>query len=151
MRIWVDADACPKIIKEILFRAATRTKVPIVLVSNQMLMIPASPFIQTIQVPAGFDNADAEIIKQMVSGDLVITADIPLANAAVEKGGNALNPRGTLYSKNNIKQHLSIRNMNAELRDAGMLTGGPSALSKREIQNFANALDKFLAVTRNIV
>ncbi len=145
MRIWVDADACPKPIKEIVFKAAKRTETIAVLVANQPLVTPLSPFIQKIQVPPGFDNADNEIAAKMESGDLVITADIPLANAVVDKGGTALNPRGQLYTKRNMKQHLSNRNFSAELRGAGMLSGGPPGLGAKEIQRFANALDKFLA------
>lgn len=145
MSIWVDADACPKLIKEILFRAANRTKTVIVLVSNQPLNTPTSPFIQTIRVPSGFDVADDKIVEIMKEGDLVITADIPLANAVVEKGGIALNPRGDTYNKDNIKQQLSIRNFHAGLRGAGMMSGGPAKLSTREIETFANSLDKFLS------
>lgn len=145
MRIWVDADACPKVIKEILFRAAIRTKTQMTLVANQPLYIPPSPFIKTIQVPSGFDVADDEIIQNIQLNDLVITADIPLADAVVHKGAIALNPRGNLYTKNNIKQILSFRNLSMELRSTGIISGGPPKLSKREIQAFANSLDKFLA------
>ena len=145
MRIWVDADACPKLIKEILFRAAIRTKTELILVANQPLQAPPSPFIKKIVVPAGFDVADNQIVEKMESGDLVITADIPLADAAIDKGGTALNPRGELYSKKNIKERLSIRNFNADLRGAGMITGGPPPLGKKQIQAFANWLDQFLS------
>lgn len=145
MRIWVDADACPKVIKEILFRAAIRTKTQMILVANQPLYIPPSSFIKTIQVSSGFDVADDEIIQNIQLNDLVITADIPLADAVVHKGAIALNPRGNLYTKNNIKQILSFRNLSMELRSTGIITGGPPKLSKREIQAFANSLDKFLA------
>jgi hypothetical protein len=145
MRIWVDADACPKLIKEILYRAAIRTKTPIILVANQALFTPVSPFIQKIQVAAGFDVADNRILQELQPGELVVTADIPLAALVVEKGGTALDPRGVLYSQRNVKQKLSLRNFNAELRNSGMLSGGPGGLSKKEIQSFANALDKFLA------
>lgn len=145
MQIWVDADACPKVIKEILFRAAVRTKTPIILVANQPIYVPASVFIKSIQVPAGFDVADNEIIRKIEPHDLVITADIPLADAVIDKGASALNPRGNLYTKNNIKQILSFRNLSMELRSTGLLTGGPPKLGNREIQAFANALDKFLA------
>lgn len=145
MRIWVDADACPKIIKEILYRAAIRTKTQMILVANQALYIPASNFIKTIQVPSGFDVADDKIIDNIEYNDLVITADIPLADAVIHKGATALNPRGTLYTKNNIKQILSFRNLSMELRSTGTISGGPPKLGKREIQAFANSLDKFLA------
>ncbi len=145
MRIWVDADACPKLIKEILFRAAIRTKTELILVSNQALQAPPSPFIKKMQVSLGFDVADNHIVEKMASGDLVITADLPLAGAVIDKGGTALNPRGELYSKNNIKERLSIRNFNADLRGAGLITGGPPPLNKKQIQTFANWLDQFLS------
>jgi uncharacterized protein len=144
MKVWVDADACPKLIKEILFRAAIRTETEIVLVSNQPLQVPASIFIKRMLVPAGFDVADNHIVASMQPGDLVITADIPLADAVITKGGSALNPRGELYSKSNIKQKLSLRNFHADLRSSGMLRGGPPTLSKKELQLFANCLDQFL-------
>ena len=144
MQIWVDADACPNIIKEILFRAATRTKTKMVLVANQMIRIPPSPFIKMTQVSAGFDVADNYIVKNLQKNDLVITADIPLANAVIEKEGAALNPRGELYSPSNIKQKLAIRNLSESLRSTGVMTGGPDKLSKKEVQAFANALDRFL-------
>lgn len=144
MQIWVDADACPKVIKEIVFRAAIRTQTPTVLVANQALTIPLSPFIKKMQVAAGIDMADSHIIEYLQRGDLVITADIPLANAAIEKGGTALNPRGMLYTKNNIKEQLAIRNLHAELRGSGIISGGPSKLTQKANQAFANSLDKFL-------
>jgi uncharacterized protein len=144
MRVWVDADACPKVIKEILYRAANRAKINVILVSNQTLQVPLSPFIKRMQVPAGFDMADNLIVQKMQCGDLVVTADIPLADAVVDQGGSALNPRGELYSKDNIKQRLSIRNFNEGLRSCGIITRGPSRLSKREVHTFANYLDKFL-------
>lgn len=147
MQIWVDADACPKVIKEILFRAAIRTKTQITLVANQLLNIPPSIFIKTMQVSSGFDVADHEIIRNVVPDDLVITADIPLADAVITKGAIALNPRGDLYTKNNIKQILSFRNLSMELRDIGIVRGGPPPLSSREIQAFANSLDKLLAIS----
>ena len=145
MKILVDADACPKTIKEILFRAAIRTKIKLILVSNHALSTPASPFISKIQVMAGFDVADNKIIQNLESGDLVITADIPLANDVINKSGIALNPKGELYTKNNIKERLSLRNFSADLRSSGMQTGGPSSLSKNEIQNFANVLNSILS------
>lgn len=145
MHIWVDADACPKVIKEILFRVANRTKIDVILVANQPLFIPTSNFIKKVQVSSGFDVADNYIVCNIKEGDLVITADIPLADAVIQKGGYALNPRGELYSAHNIKQHLSIRNFSTELRSAGSITGGPSSLSKKDIQCFANSLDRFIA------
>ena len=144
MRIWVDADACPKVIKEILFRAAIRTKTLTILVSNSPLSTPSSSYITKIQVMAGFDVADEKIISGLEPGDLVITADIPLAAAAVNKACVALNPRGELYSESNIKQRLSIRNFSDSLRSSGVITGGPDKLSKKEIQNFSNNLDWIL-------
>jgi uncharacterized protein len=144
MRVWVDADACPKVIKEILFRAAARTETLTLLVSNQPLYAPLSPFIKKVQVCAGFDVVDNHIIQNVQVGDLVITADIPLADAVIARGGIALNPRGELYSKHNIKQRLAMRNLNTELRSGGIISGGVLGLSKREIHAFANHLDQFL-------
>lgn len=141
MRIWVDADACPKVIKEILFRAANRTKIPVILVSNKYMLTPPSPFITKIQVIAGFDEADNKIIQNAEPDDIVITADIPLADAIVSKGCIAINPRGELYSPNNIKARLSVRNFSDALRGSGVTTGGPSKLSKKEVQEFSNKLD----------
>ncbi|MBS0358497.1 MAG: YaiI/YqxD family protein [Proteobacteria bacterium] len=148
MHIWVDADACPKPIKEILFRAVKRTKIHMTLVANQPINLPESPFIKRIQVSAGFDVADKKIVDMMEPGDLVITADIPLADAVIDKGGIALNPRGELYSKDNIKQRLSMRNFNEQLRGSGVIAGGPAKLHPREIQAFANSLDRFLTSHR---
>ena len=145
MRIFVDADACPKVIKEILFRAAIRAEIKLILVANQRLETPRSPFISMQQVAAGFDVADNEIVLQLTPGDLVVTADIPLADAVIEKGGLALNPRGQLYTVKNIKERLSTRNIMAELRDTGIVTGGPSVLHKRDRQAFANHLDRLIA------
>ena len=143
-QIWVDADACPKVIKEILYRAAKRTKILTVFVANQPLSTPLSPFIQKMLVTSGFDVADNHIIQHMIASDLIITADIPLANAVIEKGGLALNPRGEMYTKENIKQRLSMRNLNEHLRSSGVITGGPPTIHSREIQAFANRLDQFL-------
>ncbi len=143
-RIWVDADACPKVIKEILYRAAKRTKILTVFVANQPISTPLSPFIQKILVTSGFDVADNHIIQHMVAGDLIVTADIPLANAVIEKGGIALNPRGELYTQENIKQRLSIRDLNEHLRSTGVIRGGPPTIHSREIQAFANRLDQYL-------
>lgn len=144
MQMWVDADACPNVIKEIIFRAANRTKTLTTLVSNQPLSIPPSLYIKNRVVHAGFDVADNKIVEMMQPGDLVITADIPLADAVIEKGGSALNPRGELYSENNIKQHLAVRNFADSLRSSGVVTGGPPKLGKKDLQAFANSLDKFL-------
>lgn len=144
MKIWVDADACPKTIKEILFRAAIRTKVPLVLISNHAISIPSLPYITKFQVLAGFDVVDERIVRSVQANDLVITADIPLASQVIEKGAVALNPRGELYTHSNINERLSIRNFNAELRGSGVRTGGPATMSKIEIQRFANTLDKIL-------
>lgn len=149
MHIWIDADACPKPIKEILFRAADRVPIGLTLVANQPLRTPPSRFIKTIQVPPGFDVADNYIAQNMSAGDLVITADIPLASDAIEKGGTALNPRGELYTLENIKQRLSMRNFMDELRGSGVDIGGPSSFSQSDRMAFANQLDKILAKKKN--
>lgn len=145
MQIWVDADACPVVIKEIIFRAAERLQISTTLVANQMLRTPPSRFIRAIQVPSGFDVADAHIVEQLVAGDLVITADIPLASLVIERGAHALNPRGELYTTANIQEILTMRNFMDELRGAGVETGGPAAFSLADRQSFANQLDRFLA------
>lgn len=145
MKMWVDADACPSVIKEILFRAAERAQVPLILVSNQPLRIPASRLVRVIQVASGFDVADNRIVQELQSGDLVITADIPLAAAVIEKGGHALNPRGELYTEDNIRERLTMRDFMDELRGTGVVTGGPAPLSQRDRQAFANELDRFLS------
>lgn len=142
--IWVDADACPNAIKEVLFRAAEKRQVSVTLIANQFLRTPPSRFISSVQVEAGFDVADNTIVERLAEGDLVITQDIPLADEVIGKGGSALSPRGMLYTKENIKDHLSRRDMLDELRGSGMVSGGPPALDKRDVQNFANALDRFL-------
>lgn len=144
MRIWVDADACPVAIKEILFRASERTGVQLILVANQAMRIPVSPYIKFLRVAPGFDVADNEIVKQLTAGDLVITGDIPLAAMVIEKGGHALNPRGELYSVDTIKARLSMRDFMDTLRATGVDTGGPSAESRSDHRNFANQLDSFL-------
>lgn len=144
MPIWIDADACPKVIKEILFRTANRTKTTTQLVANHFVPAPPSPYIKQITVSGGFDEADKYIVLHMNANDLVITADIPLADLVVTKGGFALNPRGELYTLNNIKQHLSIRNHNETLRGGGMISGGPAKLGAKEVQRFANQLDKWV-------
>ncbi len=144
MKIWVDADACPKPIKEILFRAAKRLKTTVTLVANKRLRIPDSSHIETIQVPGGFDVADDYIVEHLKEGDLAITADIPLAAKAIEKGGYALNPNGEFYSEANVKERLAIRNFMDELRSSGVDTGGPAAFSHKDRLAFANQLDRFL-------
>ena len=145
MKIWVDADACPKAVKEILYRVAERTEIFVTLVANSPLHLPPSSFIDLIQVGSGADIADDEIADKCEAGDLVITADIPLAARVVEKGAQALDPRGTVYDKNNIGQVLSMRNFMDELRGSGVETGGPSGFGQKEKFKFANALDKFIA------
>ncbi len=144
MKIWVDADACPVVIKDILFRAAERTGVQLTLVANQPVPVPPSRLIQSIQVASGFDVADNEIVKRLDAGDLVITGDIPLAAEVIEKGGHALNPRGELYTTDNIKARLTMRDFMETLRSSGVDTGGPPPLSQSDRQSFANQLDKFL-------
>lgn len=144
MKIWVDADACPVVIKEILFRAAQRTGVPVTLVANQPISIPKSRFINFIQVTQGFDVADNEIVRRLNSGDLVITSDIPLAADVIDKNGTALSPRGELYTANNIKARLNMRDFMESLRSSGVDTGGPPALSQSDRKTFADHLDKIL-------
>lgn len=145
MKIWVDADACPVVIKDILFRAAERTEVLLTLVANQPMGIPSSRFIKFLQVTAGFDVADNEIVKRLGPGDLVITSDIPLAAEVIEKGGYALNPRGELYSADNIRALLSMRDFMDTMRGSGIDTeSGPPAFSQRDRKSFANHLDKLL-------
>lgn len=144
MKIWVDADACPGVIKDILFRAAGRARISMTLVANHSLHTPPSPYIDAVQVGAGFDVADGYIADAMQAGDLVITADIPLAAIVVERGGHALNPRGEQYTPENIRERLSMRNFMDELRGTGVTTGGPSALGSRDKAAFANALDRFI-------
>ena len=144
-KIWVDADACPKVIKEILFRAADRVGMPLILVANQPLQVPGSRYIRTIQVGAGFDVADNHIVLQAEAGDLVITADIPLAAEVIAKGCLALNPRGDLYTGDNIRQRLNMRDFMDTLRSSGVDTGGPAAFSHADRQAFANVLDRLLA------
>jgi len=145
MKIWVDADACPVVIKEILFRAAKRTGTEVTLVANQPVRVPPSEFISTIQVSSGFDVADNEIVMRAEAGDLVITADIPLAAEIIGKGGHALNPRGELYSTENIRARLNMRDFMDTLRGSGIQTGGPKEFSQSDRQAFANALDRLLA------
>lgn len=144
MRIWIDADACPKVIKEILFRAAERVQIPLTLVANMKLQHPKSTYIDSVHVAAGADVADAYIVDHCEPGDLAITADIPLAAGMIEKGGYALNPRGELYTPDNVRRALSIRNMMDEMRGSGVITGGPPAFSNADRMAFANQLDRFL-------
>lgn len=144
MQIWVDADACPSVIKDVLFRVADRLEVQVTLVANKLLRTPPSRFIRAIQVPAGFDVADNEIVRLVQEGDLVITGDIPLAADVLEKGGLPLNPRGEFYTKDTIQQQLTMRTFMDELRSSGVDTGGPAAFSQSDTRNFANQLDRFL-------
>lgn len=144
MVIWVDADACPNVIKEVLYRAADRTKTQVTFVANQSLRVPPSPYLKTLRVPAGFDVADNEIVRRVETGDLVITADIPLAAEVLEKGGAALNPRGERYSPATIREKLTMRDFMDTMRASGVQTGGPAAMSPRDRQQFANALDSWL-------
>ena len=145
MKIWVDADACPVVIKDILFRAAERTGVELTLVANQRIRIPRSRLVNFLLVKSGFDAADNEIVKRISCGDLVITADIPLAAEAVEKGAYALNPRGEFYDADNIRSRLNVRDFMDALRESGIDTGGPPALTKSDRKSFADKLDKFLS------
>jgi len=144
MHIWVDADACPRVIRDILFRAAKRVKVTITLVANRPLRLPASQYIKSILVPSGLDVADEQILQLVQSGDLVITADIPFAAAVIDKGAVVLTPRGKVYTTDNIGEQLSIRNFMDELRGSGVETGGPSRLNNKDREIFANELHKFL-------
>lgn len=145
MKIWVDADACPGVIKDILFRAAQRTGVPMTLVANQAMHVPSAGNIKMLQVPHGFDVADDEIVKRMASGDLVITGDIPLAAEVIEKGGHALSPHGEMHTTENIRARLNMRDFLDTMRSSGVeMGGGPAAFSQRDKQSFANQLDRFL-------
>jgi uncharacterized protein YaiI (UPF0178 family) len=145
MHIWVDADACPGVIKDILFRVAERLQINVTLIANQLMRVPGSRFIRALQVPIGTDVADAEIVERLVAGDLVVTGDIPLASLVLDKGGFALNPRGEFYTHDNIRQQLSMRAFMEELRSGGVDTGGPAPFGQGDRQNFANALDRHLA------
>ena len=145
MKIWVDADACPRVIKEILYRVAQRRQIALVLVANRALAVPKSSYILSRTVPQGFDVADRAITEWAQAGDVVITADIPLAAAVVDKGAHAINPRGERYTADNIRQHLSMRNFMDSLRGAGVETGGPPPFHPRDQQAFANQLDRLLA------
>ncbi|MGZ9898098.1 YaiI/YqxD family protein [Shewanella gaetbuli] len=143
-KIWVDADACPNPVKDMLFRAAERKSINVVLVANQMVKIPISPFIKMIRVSSGFDEADNYIVEQLNAGDLVITADIPLASDAIDKGALAINPRGKVYTPENIKQTLTMRDFMEEMRSSGVHTQGPNSFSQADKHAFAQSLDKWL-------
>ena len=145
MKIWVDADACPKPVKDILFRLAERKKIMVTFVANQRLILPKSPFIQLVQVGYGENIADDEIVNKCSDGDLIITADIPLAARIVAKGAQALDPRGKIYDENNVGQLLDMRNFMDELRGSGVETGGPPSFGQKERFKFANELDRFIA------
>jgi uncharacterized protein YaiI (UPF0178 family) len=145
MNVWVDADACPKAIKQVLFKAAERLQISMTLVANQYIPTPPSKVIKSMQVAQGFDVADNAIVDAVTQGDLVITADIPLAAEVVAKGATALNPRGILYTEENVRDYLQRRNRAEELRANGLISGGPAALDKKDVQTFANALDRTLA------
>ena len=144
MQIWVDADACPQVIKEILFRAAERAQVVTTLVANTTLRTPVSAFIKSVRVRQGFDVADHWIVQQMQAGDLVITADIPLAAEVITRGAHALDPRGDFYSEDNVRERLAVRNLMQDLRATGELIGGPAPFGHADRQRFANHLDRFL-------
>jgi uncharacterized protein YaiI (UPF0178 family) len=148
-QIWIDADACPVVIKEILFKAADRTQTQTTLVANHALHLPPSRYLSFIQVTAGFDVADNEIVKRLNQGDLVITSDIPLADEAITKGATALSPRGELFTANNIKSKLSMRDFMDVIRSSGVQTGGPSPLSQADRQNFAGHLDRWFNQNKN--
>ncbi len=145
MKIWVDADACPVVIKEILFKAANRTHISITFVANHWLTIPPSPFLDFLQVGQGFDVADNEIVKRLTAGDLVITSDIPLADEVITKGGLALSPRGEAFTAENIKPKLNMRDFMETMRSSGVQTGGPPPLNQTDRQAFANQLDRWLS------
>ena len=145
MKIWVDADACPAVIKDILYRAAERAQVPLTLIANQLLRVPPSPWIRALQVPAGFDVADRRIAEEAGAGDLVITADVPLAAQVIAKGAAVIDPRGDLLDARNIEERLTMRNFMQGLRESGVQTGGPAAISHADRPAFANQLDRWVA------
>ena len=149
MQIWVDADACPQVIKEILFRAAQRTRVPTTLVANTLLRTPATDFVKSVRVAPGFDVADHWILQHVHAGDLVITADIPLAAEVIARGAHALDPRGDAYSEDNVRERLVVRNLMQELRSTGAVVGGPAPFGHADRQRFANQLDRFLTQRRD--
>lgn len=145
MRIWIDADACPNVIKEIIFKASLRTQIPVVLVANSQIKFPVNGLVSAIQVPRGFDMADEKILERIVAQDLVVTADIPLARAVIAKGAIAINPRGEQYTEENINERLATRDLLEELRDSGIiLGGGPKPLGPKNKQEFAKKLDAIL-------
>lgn len=148
MKIWVDADACPVAIKEILYRVANRTQIELTLIANQMLRVPPSPWIKALQVPSGFDVADQRIVQEVAAGDLVVTADVPLAAQVIAKGVVVIDPRGELLDRGNIQERLTMRNFMETLRNSGVETGGPASLSAADRQAFANQLDRLLAGRR---
>jgi uncharacterized protein YaiI (UPF0178 family) len=148
MQIWIDADACPKVVKEIIYRAAQRARITVTLVANQPLSVPRSPFIKVLRAAPGFDQADKLIIEHLQADDLVVTADIPLAAQAIEKGATALNPRGEAYDRDNIRERLTLRNFMEELRSTGQTQGGPPPLNLQDRHRFANNLDRWLARSR---
>ncbi|MGB5324642.1 MAG: YaiI/YqxD family protein [Pseudomonadales bacterium] len=149
MNIWVDADACPVVVKEILFRAAERTQIQVTLIANQFIQVPRSKFVASVQVKQGFDVADNEIVRRVAKGDLVITGDIPLADEVLSKGAVALSPRGELFTQENIKSRLNIRDFMETMRSSGIQTGGPAAMSQSDRQAFANQLDRWLATVKS--
>lgn len=148
MQIWIDADACPAPVKAIVFRASQRVRIPVILVANQRVQAPPFPLIKVVQVSQGFDAADDYIVEKATTSDLVITADIPLAARLVAQGIQALNPRGELYTTDNIQERLALRNLKEELRSAGSITGGPAPYHDRDKQAFANSLDRWLTQRR---
>jgi uncharacterized protein len=148
VQIWVDADACPQVIKEILYRAADRAQVVTTLIANMPLRTPPSPFVKTVRVPKGFDVADHYIVQHLQPGDLVITADIPLAAEVIKGGGHALDPRGDRYSEDNVNERLAMRNLLQDLRATGEMIGGPAPFGSSDRQRFANQLDRFLTQSR---
>ncbi|MCX7115833.1 MAG: YaiI/YqxD family protein [Gammaproteobacteria bacterium] len=148
MKIWMDGDACPKVIKALLFRAAIRTQTELMVVANHAFAVPSSPFIKKWQVGFGFDVADDYIVSSLEPGDLVVTADVPLADAVVSRDAFALNPRGEMYTAANIKQRLTMRHFNESLRDCNLIRGGPAQLGQKEVNEFAKQLDAFLAKKR---
>ncbi len=149
-KIWVDADACPVVVREIIVRAANRTKIEAIFVANQQVRLPPGPFTRSLQVPGGFDVADQAIVDALGAGDLVVTSDIPLAADAIAKGAQALNPRGEPYDPDTIRQKLNLRDFMDTMRASGVQSGGPPPLGEREKQQFANALDRYLAKNRGV-
>ncbi len=147
--IWIDADACPNLIKTVLFKAAQKRQLLTILVANQIIATPPSKYIRAVRVSGGFDVADNYIAEHLQAGDLVITGDIPLAASVIEKQGVAINPRGELYDQRNIGEKLAMRNFMEEMRNSGQVSGGAAAMSAKDVQNFANALDRFLASRKN--